>query len=906
MSISYSNRHLYELHPTSTRNFGVQAAALPSIKQLNLNHNHLRSLECPFDGRRGVGAAPVGRGDFTGNPAPPLPLRPALPATAATAATTAATSLEEEGSGLRGLTSLSQLLVSHNELRTLRGLCGAAHTLTTLIATHNHLTSLDGMQACRHLTYIDLSHNDIESLRGLPQVCGVTRTQPARRTSATAATLFSSLSPAVAHTDPALELSSINEDTDTYSIAFATYRSLGESPWQPPRVAAAGRSISTTTSIQFRVEDTPTVSADTPVAFSILEGNAAAVTAAASADPSPSHWSLPGAQGQEEAAAEEEEEASEEDSTDVVLILSHNRLRGRALAALLWVDSGDASISLPSAEVKRGARSGGPSLLRPWSTALTSLDLSHNYIEDIDDVRRLFAHVPWPVAPARGGRSPPPTAAPTKGAPHAEGNSACVVSAPVLQRLRRLDLSDNPCLVNGSLARSIMAAPPSSSSPPVSAPPSASPSARRETVRPSDTAQARRAVAASPFAFRLRFSSPALADVLRSSASLLRAATFEHLPSAQLAMEAVLQALADDWRDSPPSPLLLSRPAAAAALPASLFALFAPSTTAPTRQRATQTVLLLYGGEVTVLAAALRQHGVRLGTVLRVPTAAPLDRAALFLSSAPTAVSRAADGRDAPRAASTGRRSPVRAISTTAAVDVFLTPPPKWGSDTATSTTFLQASLLGGGSSPPRAGERSLEVQSRASSSTLAAATVVPRPAPQRDPQRSSAERGGGPDAETSTVGYRLLQGCGAGGAQRPPTAALAASESTRDGVADDDADMAGTHEEDAEQAPETASSVGPVQAAVTLQQYKAEVEVLRRRLRELQRHEEIIHEWQMQAVAVQAELAQAQHEIRRLQAEVLALNPVREFAPSAATAAASARRPSRPGVGLGGLAPAS
>ncbi|KPI82901.1 hypothetical protein ABL78_8087 [Leptomonas seymouri] len=880
MSVLYNHRHLYELHPTRTRNFGVQAAALPSIQQLNLDHNHLRTLECPFVGLGDVGAVQVVN-DVAQRCAIPLPLRSETSATQVTRsspAATAATSLEEEGSGLRDLTSLTQLFVSYNQLRALRGLCGVAHTLTTLIATHNHLTSLDGMQSCQHLTYIDLSHNAIESLRGLPQTCAAPLTASTK--AVVAAAPWPSL-PAAVHADPSSEVSLIEEAAGTSSIAFSCLTSVEE---------AARHSANTSTPVRF-YEDTPATVASVAGAFSVLEGGVAA--AAVPSQVSPRH-----------PAAERE---------GVVLILAHNRLRSRALTALL------------SAAVQRKSSGGGPLPLRPWSTALTTLDLSHNYIEDVDNIRRLLAHVPWPIAPATGTSSPP--TALDSVLPHTEGNNSSVVCVPVLSRLRRLDVSDNPCLINGSLAKSIAAALPSSSAPATlvgTATDHASLTnhpARRDTVKPSDAVRASRAVAVSPVACRLRYTSHALSSAMRSSAAVLHAAALDNLSSTHTAMEAVLRALADDWWDTP----LLGRTAAGAATPEQLFTLFAPSeihhvvAAALDRQR-TERAVLLYGGEVTVLAAALQQHGAPLGPVLCVPTANPVDRAGRYLSSASTAAGRSQDSHQARRAASVRRGA---AVPPTAAV--FLTPPPKWGHETSTSTVFLQTSLLGGGSPLPRAPESPLGHQGGVSSSTLSADRLTLGRSHNIGRQRSSAEREHGSDVaststlETSTVGYRLYRAHGQG-APQSSSAPHVVPELVRDDAVNGAAIKDGVYdgEEQGEGASgaatpvRTESSVGTARAsteaptsrscpqtrrtdsAVALQLYKSEVEVLRRRHRELQRqtrdqacvlqrHLGMTRALKEQAAAAQkerdeahAELTMAQNEIRRLQAEVRALNSTR------------------------------
>lgn len=806
MSISYRNRHLYELHPASTRNFGVQAAALPSIHELDISFNHLRTLECPFAGTRGNGSegqAPTQ--GFTRLPVPLVPLRPAVPpgpeprssslvgtlhaaVSSPSTTTTATTSLEEEGSGLRSLTFLAKLCVCHNELRTLRGLCGAAHTLTTLIATHNHLTSLDGMQACQQLTYIDLSYNSIDSLQGLPLTCAavhdVTGGVPASSHGGSATP--PEQPPAPVHADPTPALSSIVVDTDTASVAFSCHTSPDEA--HRLRLREAGRrSASANTSVQFQVDETSSASLSTPAALSPPEGSAAA-TAADAVETSRSHAA------QSRATAKSNEKADPE----VVLILSHNRLRGRALATLLWVDADDVAAGVSGDMGTRLAREGqvrsqgsGASLPRPWSTALTSLDLSYNYIEDVDDVRRLFSHVQWPVD---GG--------------------AHVASAPLLLRLRRLDMSSNPCLVNGSLARGIVAALPSGSA-----------SARR------GAAMAGEAASHATVTFRVHYDAPSLADALCSSAT-----TFASLPAAQLAMEAALRGLAEEWR---------------------LAALRSPVKAAtstdhrPCSQATGETVVVLQGAEVTVLAAALQHRGARLGKVLRVPAAE---------------------------------------ADTTA--DVFMTPPPKWGSETAASTTFLQTSGFSGGSPPPRAPAAASSLLVGASSTTALSTAAVQTPG---KPIHHSRQRS---SAETSTLGYRLYQGRSAGGgggggmpqpsatpslAPRPTAESSPVRELAKEAATTAAASTgsAGLRRSNAEK--ENREALSPSRDAVALQLCRAEVAVLRRRFREsqrkirdqacvLQRHEATIHVLKAEVATAQQERDAAQQEVRRLQAEVRAL----------------------------------
>jgi Leucine-rich repeat (LRR) protein len=931
MLVSYEGRHLHELHPANTRNFGVQAAALSAIQQLSLDHNCLRTLECPFAGPRGTEEALRGARSVSQLAPPPLPLRPETSVTrklrshsANTATTTAtaapaaaATSLEEEGSGLRSLTSLAKLSICHNELRTLRGLCGAAHTLTTLIATHNHLTSLDGIQACRHLTFIDLSYNSIESLRGLPLTCDAATDSKALAASFSVLSSQHTTSPAAAPNDPALALSLIEDGTDSSSVNFCCH-TTPEEAYHVKEREAARRSASTNTSVLFHVDETESASMGTPAAFSIAEE----VDATAAAVESRGQ-----AKGQEEA------------EKGVQLILSHNRLRGRALAALLWVDSDrgpSASVRLTNSvddglgglrDSKHNNNSSGVSgsghgaslLLRPWSTALVSLDLSHNFIEDIHDVRRLLAYVPCPIE----------TTNTTEASPSEKVCSTCATHAPVLPQLRHLDISGNPCLVNGSLAKDLTAA---RVKVPLGATPAAVPSVRRATVTPSEAAQASRPAAAAAavapsITFSIRYTTQALTEALRSCAIRLPSCTsttpvssFATVASAQPAMEALLRALAADWQDTPlrahpTSPPLLASAASPSSSSSHLFALFSSAerhhmTEAamagvvarrqppfPPQQQhsssseghAAKRTVVFHGAEVTVLAAALQVHGARLGDALRVPTTGPPDAA-----GRPSSESRRSPRRAASSAAAVATRPQDTTTITT--IDVFLTPPPKWGNETSTCATLLQTSLLseGGGSPLPQVPQRDRAGPVTSYSSVLS----------------STAETRECKSDAASTAGYRLYPGRSGGTASLPPAL-------MKDGEAARRADSTGGADE-GERGKDGAAAVTPVKSteayrpspaltvaptpsaapapqastdeAVAVQLYRAEIALLRRRFRELQRHtrdqtcmlqrhEAAMHEMKAQKAAAQQErdvaqaaLAKAEREIQRLQAEVHAL----------------------------------
>lgn len=893
LSISFQNRNLHELHATHTRSFGVQAAALPSIEQLNLSHNHLRSLECPFaELRRDDQAQPSGSG-FARHPPSPLPLRPDASSLSAvdggaqlssSAGSNATPSLEEERSGLRSLTSLRRLLVSHNALRSLLGLAGAAHTLTTLIATHNRLTSLDGLQACRHLRYIDVSHNVIESLRGLP----LTPVRVAGREKAAPAAAAAALS--VVHTDPALALSGIEDSTDdTSSVNFSCITPPGDgahlhfvSDAFSAAAAAAGRpSASTNTSVQFHIDGTP-------AAHSLVDGATPASAAAAAAT----------VNGTEVAEA------------DLVLILSHNRLRSRALAALLWVDGeGDGATAAavarsPQADVsessvlqqqqqqqQRTSRTGAM-LLRPWSTALTHLDLAHNYIEDIRSVRRLLSTVPWPLDDTarrsiHGSTTP------------AASGSSSVVCGPVLPRLRHLDVSGNPFLVNGALARDMATAA-------VAAAASVSWEEDKAASLETSPAQSARLATATTTApavtLHVRYESPALREALRSSALLSSGQSALPDPSsAKSAMAAALRQLGEDWRSTAllHSALTNSFGGGSASSSTTPFALFtaaerqaSAAVAAASSSTGAEVSVLLYGGEVTVFAAALQQRGARLAEVLSVPAGEV---------HAENARARATSTRQA--------RTLAKHADT---LDVFMTPPPRWGSGASVSATFIQTSLLSDVSppspsqSPPRLPPQQHRQQQQQRHTRRDTASLSPiSTAPPSAARRGEAEgRAEGSDittasvAETSTLGYRLYQGRGVGGGST--AARRSASPNDRGAAAPVQTRGASESPPRASSAVVAASAVAPLVVspsrpsstantddAVALQLYKAEVSVLRARFRELQRHTRdqacVVqrHEAALRALkeqvvnalrerdAVQAELARAQDEIARLRAHV-------------------------------------
>lgn len=67
------------------------------------------------------------------------------------------------------LTGLSNL--KHLQLRCnlLRSLSGVSASLTVLVAPHNRLESLEGLEDCTHLRFVDVRYNNIRSLTGLPR-----------------------------------------------------------------------------------------------------------------------------------------------------------------------------------------------------------------------------------------------------------------------------------------------------------------------------------------------------------------------------------------------------------------------------------------------------------------------------------------------------------------------------------------------------------------------------------------------------------------------------------------------------------------------------------------------------------------------------------------------------------------
>ncbi|KAK7197863.1 Leucine Rich Repeat [Novymonas esmeraldas] len=776
MSISLERRGIYELGEEHPRRYGLTAAAVAAAVELHLDHNHLRTLQRPF-------------------------ARPAVVDTSATAAATSAAatgtpeSLAEQSSAVRLFTSLAQLFVSHNQLRSLSGLCGVADTLTVLVATHNALTSLDGMQACRRLTYVDLSNNSIESLHGLPLLCAappheavaVATTHDRRRLSARAGDVDgagAATAAANADADDAqLEHVSIVDAADvderdrsrasiataSVSLSFQTLtgadahpqlRGAGRGPTQegaqqqqtlvPAAAGASGGAV-------VRPAARPRRSGDTSIQFDVDD------------------TLLP---------------MSDAGDGSVTLLLAHNRLRGRALSCLAARDA------------DRHDRH------RPWCATLTHLDISHNYLEDLRDARQLCV--------------------PTRGA-----------AAPVLPRLRRLDISGNPALVNGSLAEELARA---------TAPPSVThTSARRPTLAPAaDEAETRvmgSRVSPLPVQFRVHYTSRLLEAALRAPAPAPVHGVFADVAAARDAMEALLTSLAVHWQRM--------------ALPSTATA------TAP--MAASPCLVELRGSELSVLAAALQQRGVRLGDTLeaRMAVAPPAAPGRLAGHGGSAAMSSVAD----------------------ADASVFLTPPPR----------RMRAADVNVASSAPPA-QRSAERMNISDASRTPARAAA-------DDTRSAADDDDDDESVTTTaiattdsrhigtsaVGYRVLRGRGQ---TRPAAVDTSASHS----------DAAAVHVSSSDAARPTAARQ-PSADAVELQLLRAEVTELRRRYRELQRQtrdqtcvlqrqEAAMRELKTAAALTRREQQEAQAGLKAAHREIERL---REHAQALSAAAAAAAREAAP-----------
>ncbi|CAH1268830.1 CEP97 [Branchiostoma lanceolatum] len=68
-----------------------------------------------------------------------------------------------------GCASLDCLLAAHNQLSSINGLDGC-NNLQVIDLSHNKITRIGGLESCVHLHHLDLSHNQLISLRGLQLV----------------------------------------------------------------------------------------------------------------------------------------------------------------------------------------------------------------------------------------------------------------------------------------------------------------------------------------------------------------------------------------------------------------------------------------------------------------------------------------------------------------------------------------------------------------------------------------------------------------------------------------------------------------------------------------------------------------------------------------------------------------
>lgn len=885
--ISLERRGIYELGEVHPRSYGVKPSEIPAAVTLNLSHNHLRMLQRPFARPELAPAAPQ---------QPHQQHQPTAQLVSTSPAAAATVSLEEESSALRPFTSLAHLHVCHNQLRSLTGLCGAANTLTVLVATHNALTSLEGLQGCRRLTYVDLSYNAIASLRGLPLTSLAAATSAphlegrrrrlsslsipaaaaaggdgvgagaAQLTPAALAAAAAAAQDADGDIDFAVMDGSTDGDDDeggsgdgadsghgrraggsvsTSSISFSLHTSIaagsaldqrrrsravsaaasqlharggGGGAVVTPLLAMAGASRSANTSVQFDVDDTVAKSA----------GEAARPRGAglpASSPPSPltPHGARAGG---------------------VVLVLAHNRLRGAALRSLIWANAGEDAAAA-------SACTGTTALLRPWCAALTHLDLSYNYVEDVRDVRRLLQPIPWPVLPSASGSR--------------------AVWAPPLTRLRRLDVSGNAFLVNGSLAEELARPPCAATSPAPLPPPDVHPtSVRRSTLAPSQDALADTSAqwVGPSIKFQLSYASASLAAALRTCGGAAEARLTD-VTAARAPMQGMLQALAERWCACVPS--------AAAAIGPGAFALFAEKLkVAWHTAKVAPCAVQLRGGEVTVLAAALRERGAHLGDVLAVPSAAsPLRPAHTSPATRPSRRDTGLeDGGDAAMQA------------------VFLTPPPqRQRLRGAAAVVGTDASALssggGGGGTPPAAREAALQRPAAAAATADGHdASRQTRHSTTSTNSSSSSSHPATSHADASAQGYRLYHGRGA---THRPTQPLPTTPQLQSSAHVPDAEAATRHAGPA-RAPQphpNAHGAALTTDAVALQLLRAEVGELRRRYRELQRqtrdqtcvlqrHEATMREMRAataQAVrerqAAQIELAKATQEVERLREQL-------------------------------------
>ncbi|GET85851.1 hypothetical protein, unknown function [Leishmania tarentolae] len=901
MHVLLERRNIYELEEVHLRSYGLTAAEIPTTVKLNLSHNHLRSLQRPL--------VHTTRGDVRAA----SDTDTVMPSSFGTVSAGASPmSLEKRRSALSPFTALAHLLVNHNQLRSLVGLCGAADTLTVLIATHNSLTSLDGMQACKRLTYVDLSYNSIESLQGLPLMLAApspeaasesTAELPHRGASAMEGASFATppmTDGAAAKHDEKILFRHVNGDANEGAASISTPPiPTSPHPWlgakicqhshspngaghlrhhcyahhsqsqqqQPP----SGQSLGDARSLATRPEQGAKTSirldvGETVMARSATTGARASsklVATSAAADASPPSSGADSGSGNIGG-----------DKVSVVLILSHNRLRGRALSGMVWVASTLASNGTAQGRTPSSAHL----LLRPWCTALTHLDLSHNYIEDARDVRRLFSLIHWPSSPS-------------------PSSAAAVTCAPALACLQCLDVSGNPFLVNGSLADELAR---SSQSPPSATAELSWTSsmfsctnARRPVIEMASDLQsdgeregqgsveatvmnAGHAVVPS-VQFRLNYASRTMSAALQGASSLASAVTFPSLAAAQGAMDTLLASLANRWQCTAPSP--------PPPVTATMFALFSPADTRAVVEKVPQRCTVhLHGGELTVLAAALQQRGARLGEMLEVHVSVPgLYAKRATASATPSATS---NGRSPPPSSPSRSRSDARtAVAMATGADtsrsIFLTPPPRWTRNTSVS---MDVSVLSGGRVPSPPAARRLTTPMAPSSvpaaSPTAAAVEMSQDA-ESVPEDALSTSSNTCSVERSTVGYRLYQG--RAHQRQPGSVADKSSGSSGTAVAHVD----GTSGSGVA-AVSHAATASLSADAVELQLLRAEVVELRRRYRELQRkthdqtcvlkrQEATIRELKKTAAFAQqesqAELSMAQLEIRRLRKQVQVLN---------------------------------
>ncbi|KAG5512074.1 hypothetical protein GH5_08031 [Leishmania sp. Ghana 2012 LV757] len=880
MSVSLERRNIYELREVHPRSYGLKATEISTTVKLNLSYNHLRTLQRPF--ARSGAAVSSSPGAATATVTGALPV-----------------SLEEESSALRPFISLEHLLVNHNQLRSLVGLCGAANTLTVLVATHNALTSLDGMQACTHLTYADLSHNSIESLRGLPLIFQVPfregdspSSAPAhdareRAASESMADFSHRRVCAVAGAAPgaqviAAEGVAVDDDAEIILKHVAHDDNEGHppsgaghshppthNPHQQQQQLTSGRSPEGTWDLATR----PSRCTKRPIQRGVSE---TAIPLSASASEAASLL-LPAAKSDCSSLA------SSSSNTGVVLLLSHNRLRGRALMELMWVESGDGGIGAAQGKTPSSSHP----LLRPWCTALTHLDVSHNYIEDTRDVRRLFTPIRWP------------------------SSTVTATCTPALACLRRLDISGNPFLVNGSLAEELTRS--AQSPPPAAAAPSTASSSTSHTFTPTNARQpaikrtngrqghAESAPQTSVDAttvnddryaltrvhFRLNYTSRMLDAALRTPTPSANAVAFPSLAAAQGAMEALLASLANRWQCTEPS----SSPPVTAAMP-SCFSLAGPGAA---MEKALQPCIVdLRGGELTVLAGALQQRGAHLGEILEVPSPASATVPCAKLAAPSPTPTRGGSGGSPP---SSEHARNIDAACADNSLVIFLTSPPRWtrGASAGADTSVLSS---GSGPSPPAAQRPTARMSSLFTSPTpprVAAVEAAQDTGSLSDDAVTTAITNS-IRAETSTMGYRLYQG--RGHQQQLVSVADTRDEDSAATVAHFDAAAAVSH----------SAAAPPPADSVELQLLRAEVVELRRRYRQLQCHtrsqtcvlqrqeatirelKEIAALAQREQLEAQAGLSNTQLEIRRLREQVQVLNgSAAQVAPPQPTSVSSA-----------------